>query len=98
MNIAYSGFCIALGVYFGPNRMYARSIAPILLRVLISGEFNSMAAAALSRSGDEDDADDDCDDMMLDDRAVYRNDLAVQSGSNGKLTSLQQRGDGVGRQ
>lgn len=78
--------------------MYARSIPPILLRVLISGEFNSMAAAALSCSGDEDDADDDSDDMMLDDGAVYRNDSAVQSGINDKLTSLQQRGDGVGRQ
>ena len=34
-----------------------------------------MAAAALSCGGDEVDADDDSDDAMLDDGAVYRNDL-----------------------
>ena len=57
-----------------------------------------MAAMALSHGGDEDDADDDNDDIMLDDgAAVYRDDLAVQSGSDDKLTSFQQRGDGLGR-
>ena len=53
--------------------------------VLISGELTSMAAAALSRVSDEDDARDDSDDMMdadsddimHDEGAVYRNDLAV---------------------
>lgn len=56
-----------------------------------------MAAAALSRGGDEDDVDDDSDDLTLDDGAVYRNDFVVQFGIDDKLTSLQQRGDGLGR-
>ena len=73
--------------------LYPTSLAP----VLISGGYNSMAAAALSCGGDEVDADDDSDDAMLDDGAVYRNDLAVQFAFNDKLTSLQQRGDGLGR-
>ena len=49
-----------------------------------------MAAMALSQGGDEEDADDGSDDIMLDDDGVvYRNDLAVQSGSDDKLTSFQ---------
>ena len=56
-----------------------------------------MAAMALSQGGDKDDADDDSDDIMVDDGAVYRNDLAVQSGSDDRLTSFQQRDDGLER-
>ena len=59
-----------------------------------------MAAAALSPEDEDDDADDDSDEMMdddsddimLDNGAVYRDDFAVQSASNGTLTSLQRRG------
>ena len=87
----YQRYCTALGVYFGPNRMYACLLYPtIFAPVLIPGEYNSMAAMALSQGGDEEDADDGSDDIMLDDDgAVYRNDLAVQSGSDDKLTSFQ---------
>ena len=58
--------------------MYVRYLYPTYhAPVLISGDFNSMAAAALSRGGDEDDARDDSDDIMLDEGAVYRDDFAV---------------------
>ena len=54
------------------------SIPPILPAPgLISGDVNSMAAAALSRHGDEDNARGDSDDRMFDDVAVYRDDFAA---------------------
>ena len=78
--------------------MYVRLLYPApFAPVLISGGYDSMAAMALGQGGDEGDAgNDDSDDVMLDDGAVYRNHLVVQFWSDDKLTSFQQRGDGLG--
>lgn len=51
-----------------------------------------MAAMALACDDDEDNADDGGDHKMVDNGAMYGNDLAFQPGSNGQLTISQRRG------
>ena len=51
-----------------------------------------MAAMALACDDDVDNADDGGAHKMVDNGAMYGNDLAFQPDSNGKLTFLQRRG------